>query len=210
MAAPFIEVDNPRVSGLAALERRATAAEALAFFDSLPPMAAGAMIGAWRGSGLSTGHRLDGLLEGFGWHGKRFESAEAVHPLIFGQPGALFSVDPAHAPLKLAERFARIVKSPAFAPICRAALELHRTDKPKARLRTTEFRGVATATMIYDALPIHDVFRKVDADTVLGLMDRRGDKAPGYFFFVLRRDGPATIPLPVSAKEPVYAGVQPV
>lgn len=210
MAAPLIEVVNPRVAGLAALERGATPAEALAFFDSLPAMPAGAMIGAWKGAGLRTGHPLDGLLEAFGWHGKRFENPEAVHPLIFGKPGALFSVDPALAPIGLIERCARIVKSPPVAPVARGALEFFRTDRPKARLRTMEFRGAATATMIYDALPIHEVFRKVDADTALGLMDRRGDSAPGYFFFVLRREGPATIPLPVGAKETVYAGVQPV
>ncbi len=210
MAAPLIEVVNPRVTGLAALERGATPSEALAFFDSLPPMPAGAMIGAWKGSGLRTGHPLDGLLEVFGWHGKRFESPEAVHPLIFGKPGALFSVDPAYAPIGLIEHCAKIVKSPAVAPIARGALEFFRTDKPKARLRMTEFRGAATATMIYDALPIHDIFRKVDADTALGLMDRRGDKAPAYFFFVLRREGHATIPRPIEAKETVYAGVQPV
>jgi len=210
MVAPLIEVDNPRVSGLAALERGASAEEALAFFDSLPPMPASMMIAAWRGSVLQTGHRLNGVMEALGWHGKRFEGPEAVHPLVFGKPGALFSVDPAYAPIRLVERWAWIVKSPALTPIARGALEFWRTDKPKGRLRTTEFRGVATATMIYDALPIHDVFRKVDADTALGLMDRRGDKAPAYFFFVLRRDGPATIPLPVKAKEPVYVGAQPV
>ena len=40
--------------------------------------------------------------------------------------------------------------------------------------------------MVYDALPIIDVFRRVGADTVLGAMDMRGLPAP--FFFVLRRD----------------------
>ena len=49
-----------------------------------------------------------------------------------------------------------------------------------------EHRGVVSATMIYDALPICDVFRKVDDDTVLGLMDYRAFDKP--FFFVLRRD----------------------
>jgi hypothetical protein len=60
------------------------------------------------------------------------------------------------------------------------------TDKPKARLRTIEHRGVATAAMVYDALPIIDVFRRVDADILLGLMDLRGLARP--FFFLLRRD----------------------
>ena len=40
--------------------------------------------------------------------------------------------------------------------------------------------------MIYDSLPINDVFRKVDDHTVLGLMDLKGMKDP--FFFVLTRE----------------------
>jgi hypothetical protein len=60
------------------------------------------------------------------------------------------------------------------------------TDKPKARLRTIEHRGVATAAMVYDSLPIIDVFRRVDDDTLLGLMDLRG--LPQPFFFLLRRE----------------------
>ncbi|WP_233583532.1 DUF4334 domain-containing protein [Corallococcus sp. CA053C] len=66
----------------------------------------------------------------------------------------------------------------------------HRTEvetgKFKARLRMTEYRGQLSATMIYDDWPTHDVFRKVDEDTLLGAMDARGMAAP--YFFVLRRD----------------------
>jgi hypothetical protein len=40
--------------------------------------------------------------------------------------------------------------------------------------------------MVYDALPIIDVFRRVTADRVLGLMDLRGLAEP--FFFLLDRD----------------------
>jgi hypothetical protein len=61
-----------------------------------------------------------------------------------------------------------------------------RTDQPKARLRMTEYRGVVSATMIYDSLPINDIFRKVDDHTVLGAMDLRF--APQPFFFILRRE----------------------
>ncbi len=50
----------------------------------------------------------------------------------------------------------------------------------------TEFRGIVTATMIYDRLPINDVFRAADADTLLGLMDMRDMAQP--FFFMLRRE----------------------
>ncbi len=45
-----------------------------------------------------------------------------------------------------------------------------------------EHRGVVTAAMLYDALLIVDVFRRISADTVLGVMDMRGLTGP--FFFV--------------------------
>ncbi|MFP4445899.1 MAG: DUF4334 domain-containing protein [Desulfosudaceae bacterium] len=43
---------------------------------------------------------------------------------------------------------------------------------------------------MYDQLPINDIFRKVDADTVLGAMDMKGSSRP--FFFVLRREKQGT------------------
>jgi hypothetical protein len=49
-----------------------------------------------------------------------------------------------------------------------------------------EYRDVVTATMVYDALPAHDAFRRVDPDTVVGATDLRGMPRP--FFFVLRRE----------------------
>ncbi len=39
-----------------------TAQDALALFDSLPPVDTDAMIGTWRGAEVPTRHRLDGLL----------------------------------------------------------------------------------------------------------------------------------------------------
>jgi hypothetical protein len=44
--------------------------------------------------------------------------------------------------------------------------------------------------MCYDALPINDVFRKVDDDTLVGAMDLRGLQMP--FMFVLRREPPTS------------------
>jgi hypothetical protein len=49
-----------------------------------------------------------------------------------------------------------------------------------------EHRGMTSATMIYDHWPILDTFRRVNHDTLLGVMDLRGMAQP--FFFVLRRD----------------------
>lgn len=54
-----------------------------------------------------------------------------------------------------------------------------------ASLRMVEYRGVSTATMVYDGHPIFDHFRKIDEDTVVGAMDRKGEPAP--LVFLLRR-----------------------
>jgi hypothetical protein len=54
-----------------------------------------------------------------------------------------------------------------------------------ASIRRVEYRGVVTATMCYDKHPIFDHFRGVDARTVLGVMDRKGEAVP--LFFHLRR-----------------------
>ena len=69
----------------------------------------------------------------------------------------------------------------------RLALPLWITHHPQARLRVVEHRGVASAAMLYDHLPIVDVFRRLDAHTLLGVMDARGISQP--FFFTLRREG---------------------
>ena len=69
----------------------------------------------------------------------------------------------------------------------RLALPLWITHHPQARLRVVEHRGVASAAMLYDHLPIVDVFRRLDAHTLLGVMDARGISQP--FFFILRREG---------------------
>src|SRR5687768_9139919 len=92
------------------LQPRASPDEALAFFDSLPPVTIHQMLGAWRGAGLPSGHPLDGLLERFGWYGKRFDGADAVHPLVMGKPGALFSLTPSVVPLGWVRRNAPLLE----------------------------------------------------------------------------------------------------
>ena len=171
------------------LESGATTEAALAFFDSLPPLEVATMIGSWRGKGVETGHPIDGLLERFGWHGKRFTGPDGAHPLVFEQTnGGVFSVNPAMIPVGFVIRHADLFRHRLAHWLFRAFGVVLRTDQPKARLRMTEYRGVVSATMIYDSLPINDIFRKVDDDTVLGVMDLRFTPQP--FFFVLRREGP--------------------
>ncbi|HYX94508.1 MAG TPA: DUF4334 domain-containing protein [Geodermatophilus sp.] len=46
-------------------------------------------------------------------------------------------------------------------------------------------RGVPTTALLYDRLPVVDVFRRVSPDLLLGLMDMRG--LPDPFAFLLER-----------------------
>ena len=163
--------------------------DALAFFDGLPTVPAADMLGRWRGSGLPTGSPLDGLLESYGWYGKEFLDAETVHPLLFCTSSGPRPVDPALVPMAVLRDRPGLAHSRAARTAFRLARPLVTTSKPRARLRSVEHRGVKTAAMVYDALPIIDVFRRVDPDTLLGLMDMRG--LPQPFFFVLERDDPA-------------------
>jgi hypothetical protein len=170
---------------LAKLERGSSDVEAAAFFDALPAVRAEALFGRWRGSEVPTGHPLNGLLDSYGWYGKEFIDAETVHPLLFQTAGGeIFAVDPRKVPMDVAAHLPR-----GAGRVARRALSLARTvvgtSEPRARLRDVEYRGKVSVAMIYDHLPIIDAFRSVDADTVLGAMDRRGDARP--FYFVLRR-----------------------
>ena len=174
------------------LQAGTTIQEALSFFDSLPPVAVEEMIGAWQGSELETGNRLNGLLENLGWHGKRFEGADGAHPLIFADSRGLFSVNPALVPVTAAVKYSRALRNALVFRLARPALRLLQTSRPKARLRIIEYRGVPTGTMSYDAIAANDHFRKVNQDVLLGAMDLRGLTSP--FMFVLRRQPAAGTP----------------
>lgn len=166
---------------------RISTAEALELFDSLPAVDTDFMLGGWKGSGFPTGHPADGMLEACHWYGKRFDSADEVHPLRFTTVGGeVISVNPALMPIGLLNNPA-VPRGPLVGRLFQLGLPLLRTRRSRARLRMTEYRGKQSATMIYDDQPINDVFRRVDADTVLGLMDMKGMAQP--FFFLLRREG---------------------
>lgn len=154
---------------------------ALAYFDGLPPVACDEMLGRWEGSEVTTGHPLDGLLGPLGWYGKEFVDAETVHPLLFQRGDRVEPVNPDLVPLATIVRHPRLTHGRSALALARFALPLFRTHRPKARLRMTEYRGISSATMIYDGLPIHDVFRRVSADTVLGAMDLRFCDRPFFF-----------------------------
>ncbi len=162
-----------------------TLADALARFDALPAVTTEEMHGQWRGAGVPTGHDMDGLLEAYAWYGKSFVSDEAVHPLLFrNRAGGTYAIDPRRIPLSLS-RYHRLTRNALARALFTLATPVLRTRAPRARLRAITYRGVTTAAMVYDHLPIIDCFRRIDARTVLGLMDMRG-AAP--FFFQLERD----------------------
>lgn len=166
-----------------------TAAEALEIFDAAPAVEPDFMIGTWHGAEVPTGHPMDGLLAASGWWGKQFVDAETVHPLLFPDAAGekLWPLNPvlAFSGAGLATKLPLLHRISVAKPIV-ALRPLLRARSAKARLRTTRCRGVDTATMVYDQLPINDVFRKLSDDAVLGAMDLRGESQP--YFFVLRRD----------------------
>jgi len=163
-------------------------ATALAIFDGLEAADTNFMLGNWKGASFPTNHPMDGLLETYHWHGKRFIDAEKVHPLVCrALGGKMVCLNPVFM-LPLVGPMGRgsLPKSTLLGALVALIMPLFGSRKARARLRMTEYRGKSSATMVYDNLPINDIFRKVDDNTVLGVMDLKTTDQP--FFFVLRRE----------------------
>lgn len=160
------------------------AEDAEALFSSLGPVEAGALTGFWRGRAVDTGHPVDTLLRVSGWIGKEFQGAEEVHPLVLEGAFGRYRMNPGLVPMR-AVRALGLAGWPGMRGMVRVLGPLLATRLPRARLRMMDDRGTVTAAMVYDQLPIVDIFRAVDADTVMGLMDERGQRPA---FFVLTRE----------------------
>jgi hypothetical protein len=158
------------------------AAEAL--FLTLGPVPLEMLTGFWRGRAVETGHATDGLLRASSWIGKDFLAADDVHPLVHDGAFGRYRLNPGLVPLGLA-RGLGLARLPGTRAAFRVVGLLLATRRPRARLRMIDDRGCLTAAMIYDQLPIIDVFRRVDGDTVMGRMDERGQPPA---FFVLARE----------------------
>lgn len=176
-------------------------AEAAALYRALPPVDEAFMAGSWAGTGFPTGHHLDGMLDAYGWKGKRFDSASAAHPLVFLTPeGTPVALNPwlVMPGIGLVKWF-RFLNSEWAGAAFRPLIPLLTTSQAAAKLQWVEYEGTRTLAMQYDGLVIRDLFRRVDQDTVLATMDLGDGPGPAPFFFVLRRTVPwrlASVPPP--------------
>ena len=170
---------------------KGTQQQAWELFDSLEAVALDEMIGLWRGCELFCGHPLEGLLSACHWYGKRFESREVVYPMLFHRRnGALFATNPRRMPLSVAlNRLPDAVIRGLF----RCAYPYVVTTKKGAYLKICEYRGLASAAMVYEGLPVTDYFRKLDDGSLLGIMDLANDKSGKKFFFILSRETPLDV-----------------
>lgn len=159
-------MDFPEIS-LIVEQGQADLHTACQLFDSCEAVELEEMIGTWKGKEFHTGHPLDGVLKKLNWYGKAFYDAENVDPLLFeGKHGEVFAVDP--VPMLDKRKLVKAVGG-------------------KARMRMMIFRGEMTATMVYDNLPIHDHFRKVNDHLLFCMMDWKSDKQ-SYFFLLEKVD----------------------
>lgn len=154
-------------------------------YDSLPAVTVDEILGQWHGSEVPTGHPLDGLLAVSGWYGKRFDSADEVHPLLFGEPGDLYPVNPGSVPMNLLNTLGTRMPRPKI-PGITTAFKAVRTRRHRARLRNVEYRGKVSVAMVYDQIAVIDHFRRLNDDALLGAMDLRNSPQP--YFFLLERD----------------------
>jgi hypothetical protein len=131
-----------------------------ALWADLDPVDASAILGAWRGFALATGHPVELALAFSRWHGKRFLSLSDAKPLICRTAdGDLYSDT--------------------------------ETGRGEASLWNIEFRGEVTATMVYDGMPVFDHFKRVDENTLMGVMNGKPGvvvRGEHLFYFGLERE----------------------
>ena len=127
----------------------------------LSPVSVEDVLGHWRGGDFATGHVVSTILTKVRWHGKWFDGPLDATPIV-----------------------------------CRDdADDLYANERAAgggaASLWPVEFRGEVTATMVYDRLPVVDHFKRVDKDTLMGVMNGKLKAAFGIsdlYYFWLERD----------------------
>jgi len=132
-----------------------------ALWADLSALAVEEMLGAWRGGDFDTGHPASSLLTRIGWHGKRFDSPLDGHPLVCRTEDGTLADNTAAA------------------------------GGGGSSLWEVGFRGETTATMVYDAMAVFDHFKKVDDQTVMGIMNGKLEAyfgTPDPYYFWLERE----------------------
>ena len=160
--------------------------EAFEYFDSCDAVDINFMLGRWQGSGFPTDHPMDGLLEAYGWYGKEFISADAVHPLLFKRGDqSPYQLTSQGIPLGPLLKYP-LTPTPLLINLTKPLKILLHRKSSTARLQAINYRGQVSSSMVYDYQPIIDHFRKVDANNLIGVMDSKMLEQP--FFFQLHRD----------------------
>jgi hypothetical protein len=140
---------------------RAVPADLDALWADLATVEVDEMLGAWRGGDFATGHVASGVLRKVRWHGKRFDSPLEAVPLVCRDDDG--------------ELYSNLAAG----------------GGGEASLWAIAFRGEVTATMVYDKMPVFDHFKKVDDDTVMGIMNGKLASTFGIddlYYFWLERD----------------------
>ena len=167
------------------LHNRTSQEEAFAYYDQLESVELAMMQGLWKGKELHTGHPMEGLLGICRWYGKKFDDKENIYPLVFEtDKHKLYYANPRMMSLNVP--FEKIPKS-IISGLFKIVYPFIGTKKSKARLRMIEYRGKVSASMVYDQLPIIDIFRKVDDNTVIGIMDMKHSSTNKSYFFILNK-----------------------
>ncbi|SEN81113.1 protein of unknown function [Terribacillus saccharophilus] len=170
------------------LRNGASQSVAFAFYDQLDIVEPEEMIGMWQGEEIVTGHPLEGLLTASGWYGKEFIDEEHVHPLVFKKSNeVLYTISPNWIPFNFLLQSVQNIPNKILSSSMTILRPILKTNKSAARLRKVNHRGKVTSAMIYDNKGIIDVFRKIDENTLLGIMDIKEQLPDKAFFFILRK-----------------------
>lgn len=145
--------------------------ERIAWFASMKPVLPEEMVGLWRGTGIPSGHPLDGVMENLGWFGKRFQPDLKADALLFQcRPGRVVPLEPSFFPIELAIRLAPFAKTFVARNLFSHLQEVFRARDTTAMLTLRRIDGAETTAMVYDKQPIADFFRRVDDHEVAGMM----------------------------------------
>lgn len=158
--------------------------QVFAIFDDIGSVDVAEISGSWSGAEVNTRHEMQGLLEAIDWVGKVFEDDGNAHPLVLGRKKR-FAIKPFRPLLRLALAVP-LFRKPFMAPINSLIARCIQTKKTQATLRMINFRGVVSAAMVYDDVPITDFLRKIDDDHLLGIMEFKWVDEP--YAFLLKRD----------------------